>query len=147
MKLVCVRSDGDILFSSRVHLGILPGRMRRQKWKHFVTINDIVLVGCREFETEDRKVDILHKYTADAAKQLIKMGSIPNEDGFDTTSDVAFTLESGSSVAMCPTAVAGSKSSVAPSAAVTITEDSSATAPYTGASVVADDWEETFDDI
>ena len=36
---------------------------------------DIVLVGMREFQ--DDKTDVIHKYSADEARQLVKLKQIP----------------------------------------------------------------------
>ena len=54
-------------------LGIIRGTMRRKKiW---IRIQDVVLVGLRDFE--DGKVDILHKYDYDEAKSLELNQEIP----------------------------------------------------------------------
>lgn len=54
-------------------LGIIRGTMRRKKiW---IRIQDVVLVGLRDFE--EGKVDILHKYDYDEAKSLELNQEIP----------------------------------------------------------------------
>ena len=46
--------------------------MRKKVW---ITAGDIVLVGKRDFQ--DEKVDIVHKYTADEARNLKQYGELP----------------------------------------------------------------------
>ena len=53
-------------------LGHIRGKMRKKVW---VTAGDIVLVGKRDFQ--DEKVDILHKYSADEARNLKQYGELP----------------------------------------------------------------------
>ena len=53
-------------------LGHIRGKMRKKVW---ITAGDIVLVGKREFQ--DEKVDILHKYSADEARNLKQYGELP----------------------------------------------------------------------
>ena len=72
-------NDVPVLVPTEV-MGILPGRMRVRKWRHFVTVGDYVLIQQRSFQTEQDKVDILHKYDSSSAKKLIKMSAIPDED-------------------------------------------------------------------
>ena len=49
------------------------GKMRKKVW---VNDNDLVLISIREFDT--KKGDIIHKYTYNEAKQLIKQNLIPS---------------------------------------------------------------------
>ena len=48
-------------------IGIIRGAMRKRVW---INLNDIVLVGIREFE--DEKVDIIHKYRPNEIKNIKK---------------------------------------------------------------------------
>ena len=58
--------DEDDRLKKNQALGIIRGTMRRKKiW---IKIQDVVLVGLREFE--EGKVDILHKYDYDETKSL-----------------------------------------------------------------------------
>ena len=76
-------SNQDPILASEDVMGILPGRMRRRKWKHFVTVNDYVLIAQREFQSDNSKVDILHKYDQCSTRKLIKMGVVPDDDNMD----------------------------------------------------------------
>uniref|UniRef100_A0A6U4SLS9 S1-like domain-containing protein n=1 Tax=Neobodo designis TaxID=312471 RepID=A0A6U4SLS9_NEODS len=64
LEVKCV--DGTI------SIGVIRGAIRRKQW---ICVGDIVLCGVREFEKG--KVDILSRYTAEEAKQLIKEKEIP----------------------------------------------------------------------
>lgn len=65
--------DEDEHLKKNHALGIIRGTMRRKKiW---IKIEDVVLVGLREFE--DGKVDILHKYDYDETKSLELIQEIP----------------------------------------------------------------------
>lgn len=65
--------DEDNRLKKNQALGIIRGTMRRKKiW---IKIQDVVLVGLREFE--DGKVDILHKYDYDETKSLELSQEIP----------------------------------------------------------------------
>jgi translation initiation factor 1A len=46
--------------------------MRKKVW---VTAGDIVLCGLRDFQND--KVDIIHKYSADEARNLKQYGELP----------------------------------------------------------------------
>jgi translation initiation factor 1A len=54
-------------------IGIICGRMRR-KYVHRVSVDDVVLVGIRDFQ--DSKVDIVHVYANDEVKVLYDQGEI-----------------------------------------------------------------------
>ena len=61
--------------------------MRKKVW---VSAGDIVLVGLREYQ--DDKVDIIHKYNADEARNLKQYGELPetariNETAVDMAMD------------------------------------------------------------
>tara|TARA_B100000161_G_scaffold161647_1_gene115250 strand:- start:1816 stop:2310 length:495 start_codon:yes stop_codon:yes gene_type:complete len=65
--------DEDNCLKKNQALGIIRGTMRRKKiW---IKIQDVVLVGIRDFE--DGKVDILHKYDYDETKSLELNQEIP----------------------------------------------------------------------
>ena len=59
-------------FDGVTRLGHIRGKMRKKVW---VTAGGIVLCGLREFQ--DEKVDIIHKYTADEARNLKTYGELP----------------------------------------------------------------------
>ena len=59
-------------FDGVTRLGHIRGKMRKKVW---ITAGDIVLVGKREFQ--DEKVDIVHKYSADEARNLKQYGELP----------------------------------------------------------------------
>jgi translation initiation factor 1A len=59
-------------FDGVTRLGHIRGKMRKKVW---ITAGDIVLVGKRDFQ--DEKVDIVHKYTADEARNLKQYGELP----------------------------------------------------------------------
>lgn len=124
-------TNAPILAPSEV-LGILPGRMRRRKWKHFVTVNDYVLVQQRSFQTEQNKVDILHKYDAGSAKKLAKMRAVPDDYG----EEILFGEDDGSRV----DGVGGSADGVGSAGAASVADGQPAGAPMT-----KDSWEEGFD--
>jgi hypothetical protein len=74
-------------------MGILPGRLKRQKWKNFVAENDYVLIAKREFQSDDnQKVDIIMKYTPEATRKLSNMNEIPSV-GDENHEDTAFCME------------------------------------------------------
>ena len=61
--------------------------MRKKVW---ITAGDIILVAKRDFQ--DEKVDIVHKYTADEARNLKQYGELPenariNETQVDMAND------------------------------------------------------------
>ena len=55
-------------------MGRIRGGMRGRVW---INQGDIVLVGVKEFQKD--KVDILHKYLPDEARELKKLGEIPKD--------------------------------------------------------------------
>jgi len=74
-------------FDGVTRLGHIRGKMRKKVW---ITAGDIVLVGKRDFQ--DEKVDIIHKYTADEARNLKQYGELPetariNEGAVDLATD------------------------------------------------------------
>ncbi|GAX16111.1 translation initiation factor 1A [Fistulifera solaris] len=59
-------------FDGVTRLGHIRGKMRKKVW---ITAGDIVLVAKRDFQ--DEKVDIIHKYSADEARNLKQYGELP----------------------------------------------------------------------
>jgi translation initiation factor 1A len=78
-------------FDGVTRLGHIRGKMRKKVW---ITAGDIVLVGKRDFQ--DEKVDILHKYTADEARNLKQYGELPETARINETAvDLAMTGDAG----------------------------------------------------
>eukprot|EP00547_Thalassionema_nitzschioides_P004012 CAMPEP_0194206576 /NCGR_PEP_ID=MMETSP0156-20130528/5557_1 /TAXON_ID=33649 /ORGANISM="Thalassionema nitzschioides, Strain L26-B" /LENGTH=142 /DNA_ID=CAMNT_0038933125 /DNA_START=100 /DNA_END=526 /DNA_ORIENTATION=+ len=74
-------------FDGVTRLGHIRGKMRKKVW---ITAGDIVLVGLREFQ--DEKVDIIHKYSADEARNLKQYGELPETARINETAvDMAMT--------------------------------------------------------
>lgn len=74
---VIKREGGPILslklYSGNSVKGTIRGSMRRRCW---ITAGDIVLVGLRDFQEE--KVDVIHKYSDNDARELIEKGQLTN---------------------------------------------------------------------
>ena len=99
-------------FDGVTRLGHIRGKMRKKVW---ITAGDIVLVAKRDFQ--DEKVDIVHKYTADEARNLKQYGELPetariNETAVDMAmagtnekvawcTNVRIVYSCGSSVVVC----------------------------------------------
>ena len=56
-------------------MGTIRGAMKNRVW---INTGDIVLVGLREFGSEDDKCDIIMKYFDEEAKELQELGEIPD---------------------------------------------------------------------
>jgi translation initiation factor 1A len=54
-------------------IGVIRGAMRK---KVYINLNDVILVSVRDFEKD--KVDVIHKYTNDETRELIKLKEIPS---------------------------------------------------------------------
>lgn len=67
-------------FDGVTRLGHIRGKMRKKVW---ITAGDIVLCGLREFQ--DEKLDIIHKYTADEARNLKQYGELPETAAINQT--------------------------------------------------------------
>jgi translation initiation factor 1A len=79
-------------FDGVSRLGHIRGKMRKKVW---ITAGDIVLVGKREFQ--DEKVDIIHKYTADEARNLKQYGELPDNARINETAvDIANAMDNDS---------------------------------------------------
>ena len=46
-------------------LAIIPGRMKKKKVGNFISVDDIILVGIRDWQTNADKVDVLHRYNSE----------------------------------------------------------------------------------
>ena len=55
-------------------MGTIRGAMKNRVW---INTGDIVLVGLREFGSEDDRCDIIMKYFDEEAKELQELGEIP----------------------------------------------------------------------
>lgn len=73
-------------------LAIIPGRFRRRCW---MKAGDILLASYREFQ--DNKLDIIHKYTPEEARQLVGYKEIP-PFFLDSTSGATAAQEAESGV-------------------------------------------------
>lgn len=74
-------------FDGKNRLAHIRGKMRKKVW---VSAGDIVLLGMRDYQED--KVDIIHKYNADEARNLKAFGELPetakiNETAIDLTMD------------------------------------------------------------
>ena len=57
-----------------IRLGIIRGKMRKRVW---VNRSDLVLICKWEDMTDDTKCSIIHKYSEDEARRLLKEGELP----------------------------------------------------------------------
>jgi translation initiation factor 1A len=62
-----------VLTDSSEMLAVIPGRFRKRCW---MSTGDVVLVSRRDYQ--DTKLDIIHKYTDDEKRLLLKLGEIPD---------------------------------------------------------------------
>ena len=73
-------------------LAHMRGKLRRNR----VQIGDILLIALREFQTDDKKCDIIHKYTDDERLLLISKGlinSITDKDKIINNEEILFCDE------------------------------------------------------
>ena len=140
VRLVHYRDQDPVLADVDV-MGILPGRMRRRKWKHFVTVNDFVLIAQREFQSDNSKVDILHKYDPCSVRKLTKMGAVPDEDNVD----IALEDDAGASYIIDNAGKSGSGDSGGGMKIAGAMGGESAPPPAHNGPVAEDCWEEEFD--
>ena len=145
--LVNNSSDDSVppTLGSRTHLAILPGRMKKQKWKNFVAAKDFVLVSKRDFQMEDNpRVDILHKYTAEAVRKMCKLNQLPSstEAGdHDEPEATSVTFDYGNEEEEDAFAGGGASSAAPAPAPSTAAPAPAVVVPSTQT------WEETFDGI
>lgn len=59
-------------------LGIARGKIAGGRGGNWITVDDYVLISHRDFQ--DKKVDIIMKYTSEEAKKLIKWGNMDFKD-------------------------------------------------------------------
>eukprot|EP00611_Tribonema_gayanum_P005706 TRINITY_DN14921_c0_g1_i1.p2 TRINITY_DN14921_c0_g1~~TRINITY_DN14921_c0_g1_i1.p2 ORF type:complete len:141 (+),score=42.16 TRINITY_DN14921_c0_g1_i1:60-482(+) len=71
-------------------LGHIRGKMRKKVW---VSAGDIVLCGLREYQ--DDKVDIIHRYNADEARNLKQYGELPEHARINETAVVHGNVDGG----------------------------------------------------
>jgi translation initiation factor 1A len=60
-------------FDGKTRLAHIRGKFKRKVW---ISRDDIILVGLRDFE--DGKCDVIHRYDSDEARRLRLNGYIPN---------------------------------------------------------------------
>tara|TARA_B100000900_G_scaffold369298_1_gene347038 strand:+ start:671 stop:1144 length:474 start_codon:yes stop_codon:yes gene_type:complete len=72
-KLLCC--DGG-----KERTGIVCGKMRKRVW---INRSDLVLISKWEDMTDDSKCSIIHKYSEDEAKRLLKEGDLPPQFQFN----------------------------------------------------------------
>merc|ERR1711915_334961 len=70
----------------------IRGKLRKKVW---INASDVILIGLRDYQ--DAKADVILKYSADEARNLINYGEIPSTvvvTEHDTDqADVEFTLD------------------------------------------------------
>ena len=69
---------------------VLTGPQRKKVW---IQLDDIILLSLRDYQ--DDKADVIHKYTADEARELLKMGHIPEHVRFGDASAAAAEGDEG----------------------------------------------------
>jgi translation initiation factor 1A len=74
-KLLGNRRVECFCYDGETRIGHIRGNMKRSK-STWVGLDDIVLIGLRDFQ--DRKADILLKYTSDEIRQLEHLGELPS---------------------------------------------------------------------
>ncbi|GAB5030842.1 eukaryotic translation initiation factor 1a [Nannochloropsis oceanica] len=77
-------------FDGKNRLAHIRGKMRKKVW---VSAGDIVLLGMRDYQED--KVDIIHKYNADEARNLKAFGELPETAKINETA-IDLTMEGGS---------------------------------------------------
>jgi translation initiation factor 1A len=60
-------------YDGKTRMCHIRGKMRKKVW---VNQGDTVLIGLRDYQ--DDKADVIHKYNPDEARQLKKMGELPD---------------------------------------------------------------------
>ena len=65
--------NGGVGGASGMAIGVIRGAMRK---KVYINPNDVIIVSVRDFEVD--KVDVIHKYTNDEVRELIKLKEIPS---------------------------------------------------------------------
>ena len=62
-------------FDNKIRVCHIRGSMKRVR----MNAGDYILVSKREFDSEDGKADIIHKYFVEEVYELMEMGEIPEE--------------------------------------------------------------------
>lgn len=75
-------------YDDKERLCIIPGKLRKRVW---INQGDIILISLRSYQ--DSKADVIHVYSADEARRLMKIGEIPfdeymNESEIKETEDI-----------------------------------------------------------
>ena len=60
-------------FDGKDRLALIRGSMRKRVW---ISAGDLILIALREFE--DKKCDVIHKYSSDEERYLKKTGAFEN---------------------------------------------------------------------
>lgn len=74
--------NGGVGGASGMAIGVIRGAMRK---KVYINLNDVIIVSVRDFEPD--KVDVIHKYTNDEVRELIKLKEIPSNIHDDNSAD------------------------------------------------------------
>ena len=61
-------------FSGKARLCKVRGQMHKRQW---VNISDTVLISLRDFQ--DEKAEVIHRYTAEESRELLKIGELPEK--------------------------------------------------------------------
>lgn len=81
-------------FDGQKRLGLIRGSMKKKNW---ILLNDIVLVSLRSYQ--DKKCDIIARYTPEQVRELIKLEEIDSsiekekKDDDNNDNDCSFTFE------------------------------------------------------
>ena len=70
--------------SSHTHTHTRTLKQRKKVW---IQLDDIILLSLRDYQ--DDKADVIHKYTSDEARELLKMGHIPEHVRFNDPTEAA----------------------------------------------------------
>ena len=71
-KMLGGRNCEAFCFDGMKRICHIRGKFKKVVW---ICLSDIILVGLRDYE--DRKADVIHKYTPDEARSLQAYGEIP----------------------------------------------------------------------
>ena len=67
-------------FDGNVRIAHIRGKLRKKVW---MSQGDIILVALRDFQQE--QCDVVHKYNADEARQLVSLGELPESAKINQT--------------------------------------------------------------
>lgn len=67
-------------FDGNVRIAHIRGKLRKKVW---MSQGDIILVALRDFQ--DEQCDVVHKYNADEARQLVSLGELPESAKINQT--------------------------------------------------------------